>query len=143
MTTLRRILHVEDVPAIQLVARIALERLGGFEVLSCASGQEALAQLASFAPDMLLIDAQLPDMDGAELLRRCLALSPGRPVPVVFLTGHLEKDQRERLRQLGAAAILDKPFDPLRLSDRLRDIWQTTGQAATADRPAITESRSP
>ena len=54
MKRLHRVLHVEDVPSIQVVTRIALEKLGGYEVLSCASGQAALAEVQAFAPDLIL-----------------------------------------------------------------------------------------
>ncbi|HAQ85645.1 MAG TPA: hypothetical protein DCR78_04290, partial [Pseudomonas sp.] len=70
MKPLLRILHVEDVPSIQVVTRIALEKLGGFEVLSCASAQEALQQAPGFKPDMILLDVMLPQISGIELLRQ-------------------------------------------------------------------------
>ena len=70
MKQLKRILHVEDVPSIQVVTRIALEKLGGFEVLSCQSGQAALDQVQAFASDLILLDVMLPQMDGIELVRQ-------------------------------------------------------------------------
>jgi CheY-like chemotaxis protein len=64
MTDLKRILHVEDDPSIQAVAKVALEAVGGFQVLSCSSGQEALDQVQGFAPDFILLDVMMPGMDG-------------------------------------------------------------------------------
>ncbi len=61
---LKRILHVEDDPSIQAVTRLALEMVGGFEVLSCSSGPQALAQVDAFAPDLILLDVMMPGMDG-------------------------------------------------------------------------------
>ena len=54
MPELKRILHVEDDPSIQAVAKVALEAVGGFEVLSCSSGQDAIERVAGFAPDFII-----------------------------------------------------------------------------------------
>ncbi len=124
MRTLQRILHVEDVPSIQVVARIALQKLGGFEVLSCASGQEALDKVRQFAPDMILLDLSLPEMNGIDLLRQLACMIDLRHTMVVLLTGHPEQpaDPAE-LRRLGVRKLLKKPFDPLQLATQLKEVW--------------------
>lgn len=124
MRALKRILHVEDVPSIQIVTRIALEKIGGFEVLSCASAQAALAEVQAFAPDLILMDVMLPQMDGIELLRQLGALVDLQKTPVVLLTGHLEPESQAELQQLGVRDMLHKPFDPLQLPVQLRSIWE-------------------
>ena len=93
MRELKRILHVEDVPSIQVITRIALEKLGGFEVLSCPSGQAALEQVEAFAPQLILLDVMLPQMDGVELLRQLAERIDLSDVPVVFLTGNLQFEE--------------------------------------------------
>src|SRR3954447_8846797 len=67
-TSLRRILFVEDDPDIQTVAKMALEALGGFTVLACSSGAEALAAVDGFVPDLVLLDVMMPGMDGPATL---------------------------------------------------------------------------
>ena len=124
MKQLKRILHVEDVPSIQGVTRIALEKLGGFEVLSCQSGQAALEQVRDFAPDLILLDVMLPNMDGIELVRQLGQLLDLQQTPVVFLTGHLQPERSQELRQLGVRQVLSKPFDPLQLAAQLQQIWE-------------------
>ena len=124
MKQLKRILHVEDVPSIQVVTRIALEKLGGFEVLSCQSGQAALEQVRDFAPDLILLDVMLPNMDGLELVRQLGQLLDLQQTPVVFLTGHLQPERSQELRQLGVRQVLSKPFDPLQLAAQLQQIWE-------------------
>lgn len=126
MSPLKRILHVEDVPSIQVVTRVALEKLGGFEVLSCSSGQQALAEVQAFAPDMILLDIMLPQMDGLELLRQLSGLVDLQQTPVVLLTGQQPPDDLAALRQLGVRRLLHKPFDPLQLAAQLSEIWDTT-----------------
>ncbi|HBB79393.1 hypothetical protein BBI09_12105 [Stutzerimonas xanthomarina] len=124
MRALKRILHIEDVPSIQIVTRIALERIGGFEVLSCASAQAALAEVRAFAPDLILLDVMLPQMDGIELLRQLAGLVDLQQTPVVLLTGHLERERLAELQQMGVRDVLQKPFDPLQLTAQLRAIWE-------------------
>ncbi|WP_313037304.1 response regulator [Stutzerimonas nitrititolerans] len=124
MRPLKRILHIEDVPSIQIVTRIALERIGGFEVLSCASAQAALAEVRAFAPDLILLDVMLPQMDGIELLRQLAGLVDLQQTPVVLLTGHLERERLTELQQMGVRDVLQKPFDPLQLTAQLRAIWE-------------------
>lgn len=124
MKALQRILHIEDVPSIQIVTRIALEKIGGFQVLSCASAQAALAEVRAFAPDLILLDVMLPQMDGIELLRQLDGLVDLQQTPVVLLTGHLEPARRAELEQLGVREVLPKPFDPLQLTAQLRAIWE-------------------
>jgi two-component system OmpR family response regulator len=121
---LQRILHVEDVPSIQVVTRIALQKLGGFEVLSCASGQEALDQVRQFEPDMILLDLSLPEMDGIELLRQLASVIDLQHTTVVLLTGQADDpaDPAE-LRRLGVRKLLKKPFDPLQLATQLKEVW--------------------
>ncbi|AFN79789.1 chemotaxis protein CheY [Stutzerimonas stutzeri DSM 10701] len=121
---MKRILHIEDVPSIQIVTRIALERIGGFEVLSCASAQAALAEVRAFAPDLILLDVMLPQMDGIELLRQLAGLVDLQQTPVVLLTGHLERERLTELQQMGVREVLQKPFDPLQLTAQLRAIWE-------------------
>ena len=124
MKRLQRVLHVEDVPSIQVVTRIALEKLGGYEVLSCASGQAALAEVQAFAPDLILLDMMLPQMTGLELLAQLSALIDLGKTPVVLLTGQADEVAApEELRRLGVRKLLHKPFNPLQLAAQLEDVW--------------------
>lgn len=123
MKPLKRILHVEDVASIQLVTRVALEKLGGFEVLSCQSGEQALAQIERFAPDLLLLDVMLEHMDGLDLLRELSTRRDLQQVPVVLLSGYIEPERLAQFALLGVRQALKKPFDPLLLASQLRAIW--------------------
>ena len=78
-TALERILVVEDERDIQIVARLALVELGGLEVEIVASGRQAIAVAEEFAPQMILLDVMLPEMDGWEVMRRLRAAATGSP----------------------------------------------------------------
>ena len=121
MKQLKRILHVEDVPSIQVVTRIALEKLGGFEVLSCQSGQAALDQVQAFAPDLILLDVMLPQMDGIETTAFIRSELDGamRDVPVLGLTANVNPQDLERFKAAGLNDVLLKPFDPVQLCTQI------------------------
>ena len=123
MNSLERILYVEDEPDIQAVAAMALEMVGGFQVKVCSSGEEALQEVRSFAPDLILLDVMMPGMDGPGTLRALRAMPAAAQVPVAFMTAKVQPEEVEHYRALGALDVIAKPFDPMTLSNRVRDIW--------------------
>lgn len=122
--TLSRIMIVEDDPDIREIAVMALEDLGGFEVMAFASGADALERVEAVAPDLVLLDYMMAGMDGAEVLRRLRAEPATAGIPVVFVTAKASESEIERLRDMGAAAVITKPFDPMTLPDRVREICE-------------------
>ena len=122
-STLRRILFVEDDPDIQTVARMALEALGGFTVLACNSGVEALGKVDGFAPDLVLLDVMMPGMDGPTTLAALRRRATCRDVPVIFMTAKVQAQELAFYRELGAEEVIAKPFDPMVLAERVRTIW--------------------
>jgi CheY-like chemotaxis protein len=120
---LQRILYLEDEPDIQAVARVALETVGGFELRICSSGRQALAEAAGFAPDLLLLDVMMPDMDGPTTLRELRALPALTTTPALFLTAKVQPHEVAALKRLGAIDVISKPFDPMTLSEQLQAIW--------------------
>jgi CheY-like chemotaxis protein len=122
--TLRRILCIEDDPDIQQVAQLSLEALGGFEVTLCGSGAEALEVVGRAAPDLILLDVMMPGMDGVETLSRLRALPGLAAVPILFMTAKVQPGEVRRFRDLGAAEIVAKPFDPIALPEQIRGVWE-------------------
>jgi len=123
MSTLQRILYVEDEASIQKVAKLALEMVGGFTVKICASGAEALCEAEAFAPDMILLDVMMPGMDGPtafESLRKLPALAE---IPVAFMTAKIQHQELVYYKSLGALDVIPKPFDPMTLSAQVQAIW--------------------
>ena len=123
MPELSRILHVEDDPSIQAVAKVALEAVGGFRVLSCSCGQDALDQVQGFAPDFILLDVMMPGMDGPQTLAKIAQLVDIGQIPVVFMTAKVQPAEIEHYRGLGARDVIIKPFDPMQLAAQVRHIW--------------------
>lgn len=123
MSELRRIMHVEDDPSIQTVARVALEAVGGFEVCTCSGGQEALDRFESFTPQLILLDVMMPTMDGPSTLRNLQQQFDLTKIPVVFMTAKVQTNEIESYKALGASDVVVKPFDPMKLSEQIQGIW--------------------
>lgn len=126
MSDLTRILHIEDDRSIQAVVRVALETLGGFQVLSCSGGQEALDKILDFAPHFILLDVMMPDMDGPQTLERLRAVVDLEQIPVAFMTAKVQPNEIAHYLSLGARDVIIKPFDPMQLAQQVRTIWQRT-----------------
>lgn len=121
--TLERILYIEDEADIQTIARLALESIGGFVVETCSSGREGLDRVADFAPDLVLLDVMMPDMDGPATLRALRQLPGMAALPVVFMTAKVQPQEVAEYRARGALDVIAKPFDPMTLAAQVREIW--------------------
>ena len=123
MTALKKILHVDDDADIREIARLSLEQIGGFEVVQCSSGADALATAPDFKPDLFLFDVMMPNMSG-DVLWQELSKDPelGK-IPVIFMTAKVERSYTDGLRSKGALSVLEKPFDPIGLPDEIKRIW--------------------
>lgn len=120
---LQRLIYVEDEPDIQAVARLALEAVGGFTVEVCSSGEEALRRAPAFRPDLILLDVMMPGMDGPGTLQALRALPELAATPAVFMTAKVQPAEVAHFKSLGALDVIAKPFDPMTLSDTVREIW--------------------
>lgn len=124
--TLRKVMVVEDNADIRTIVKAALEMVGGLEVRACESGAEALAEIADFAPHLLLLDVMMPDLDGPGVLARLRECPETAALPVLFLTAKAATAEIQRLRGLGALDVLTKPFDPMSLHEQVKTIWDAT-----------------
>lgn len=121
--SLQRILLADDEPDILEISRIALETVGGFEVSVCSSGRTLLERLTEFEPDLIIVDVLMPDMSGPEVFAEIRRRPEFDGVPVVYLTGVIQEEELESLRDSGVADVILKPFDPMTLADRINGIW--------------------
>jgi CheY-like chemotaxis protein len=110
MTNDAVILIVEDNEANQLLASAVLER-EGYRVEVASSSDEALDRLKSQAPDLILMDVQLPGIDGLSLTRLLKADERTASIPVVALTALAMRGDRERTLDAGCAGYISKPID--------------------------------
>jgi CheY-like chemotaxis protein len=116
---LGRVLVVEDDPDIQKVVRMSLKMRGVAQIEIVETGPECIARLATFTPDVILLDVMMPHVDGFETCRRLKENPATSAIPVVFLTARAQKADRDRGLQLGALGYVIKPFDPMTLHDQI------------------------
>ena len=112
------ILVVDDEPKIVKQARDYLER-SGFRVVTAADGQTALAVARDQRPDLIVLDLNLPGMDGLDV---CRALRRGSDVPIIMLTARVAETDRLIGLELGADDYITKPFSPRELVARVRAV---------------------
>ncbi len=122
--TLQKILWVEDDPDIRAVADMSLGYLGGYTVQLCSSGQEALEKAPAFAPDLILLDVMMPEMDGPTTLEGMRNIPELERTPIIFVTAKAMRSEVSRYMELGAIGVISKPFDPMTLPDQIREIWK-------------------
>lgn len=122
--TLNRILFVEDDSDIQSIARLSLVAVGKFAVEICSSGVDALKTAPVFAPDLILLDVMMPEMDGISTLKALRQLPQTAEIPVIFMTAKVQTHEVVYYRELGAIDVIAKPFEPMTLPATVRSMWQ-------------------
>lgn len=120
MTTRPVVLLVEDNDRNLKLARDVLE-YAGFTVLVAVSGEDAVVRAASARPDLVLMDLQLPGIDGHEALSRLRRDQRTSDIPVVALTAFAMREDRERALAAGFDGYLHKPIDVRRFPDQVRE----------------------
>jgi two-component system OmpR family response regulator len=126
-----KLLVVEDEEMILELLSGSL-RFAGFDVVTAASGAEALHAVRASRPDLVLLDVMLPDGDGFEVVRRLR--SSGPDVPVIFVTARDEVHERVAGLALGADDYVTKPFSLDEVLERIRAVLRRTGRAAAKPR---------
>ncbi len=112
------ILVIDDEPRIVKQARDYLEK-GGFRVVTAGDGKMALAMARHERPDLIVLDLNLPEMDGLDV---CRALRRESDVPIIMLTARVEETDRLIGLELGADDYITKPFSPRELVARVRAV---------------------
>ena len=100
----------------------ALLRREGYVTISAADGKEALASIAKRAPDLILLDVQMPRMDGNEVARTLKANPVTANIPIIMVTAHVDQSSRLASLNAGAEDFLTKPVDAVELSLRVRNL---------------------
>ena len=127
----RRILLVEDNPANQLLASSVLER-DGFEVVVAESAHDAQREIALHKPDLILMDLQLPEMDGLTFTRLLKADPTTASISVVAMTAHAMVGDKEEAIAAGCSGYIAKPIDTRTLGEQVRSFLQAETAEAGA-----------
>lgn len=126
--TLGRILVVDDEPQIRRFLRPALTA-AGYDVIEAENGAEALKAVATAAPDVLILDLGLPDMDGKEVIANLRGWSA---IPIVILSARDRESEKIAALDLGADDYIEKPFGIGELTARIRTALRRAGKSGAA-----------
>ena len=121
MKTLQRIICADDEPDMLMMIKLSLENMGGYHVQTCSSGRELLDSVDSWKPDLIILDAVMPGLNGLQTLAALRHAGVG--APVLFMTGTLKEGIADFMNA-GAMGVIPKPFDPLRLAEDVKNMWR-------------------
>ena len=115
----KRILVVEDQDDLRGILRDLLTG-SGYDVAEAADGRDGVAKAKSERPDLILMDIQLPGIDGYETTRRIKANPSLRHIPVIAVTSYALSGDDVKALEAGCDAYVTKPFDPAELLEKIR-----------------------
>lgn len=115
-----KVLIIDDEEDVRRIAYLSLVNVGQMEVEQASSGAEGIEKAASFQPDAILLDVMMPAMDGPSTLAQLKEARETASIPVIFVTARAMHAEVETFKQLGATAVLTKPFNALTLPEDLK-----------------------
>ena len=127
MDLLRSVLIVDDSPTIRRMVRTSLSELPGAAFVEASNGLEALEKLALGPVGMMVLDLNMPDMHGIDVLRFVRSHEGYRDLPVIVLTTRGDARSRDTALDAGATVYLTKPFAPAALATHARQLLHVEG----------------
>ena len=115
-----KILIADDSDMMLKIAKMSLEK-AGHQVTGVSNGKEALDATTAQMPDIVLLDAEMPEMDGWEACKAIKANPATAAIPVLMCTGHDLSDDPELLTQSGANGYISKPYNPAQMSAKVAE----------------------
>jgi DNA-binding response OmpR family regulator len=131
-TDVSRIVVVEDELDVAQLLKLTLERGGDAKVEIVGSGAAALQAVAKAPPDLVILDLNLPGLDGTEVCRMLRARPASSQLPIIMLTARTEESDRVLGLDLGADDYITKPFSPRELAARVRAVLRRRGSSPHA-----------
>jgi DNA-binding response OmpR family regulator len=116
-----RVLVIDDEAPIRLLCRVNLEA-EGMDVLEAPDGLSGIEQARDAGPDVILLDVMIPGLDGWGVAEQLLDDPRTSKIPIIFLTARAELRDRARGIDIGGVDYVTKPFNPVELASRIRDL---------------------
>ncbi|ADC89142.1 response regulator receiver protein [Thermocrinis albus DSM 14484] len=123
-----KFLVVDDMSTMRKIVKTLLNQLGYTNVDEAENGRDALAKLRSSSYDLVLLDWNMPEMDGLELLKAIRADDSLRHIPVIMITAEAKKENVLAAIQAGANNYIVKPFTLETLRDKLEKVWSSVNR---------------
>jgi CheY-like chemotaxis protein len=123
MSERKKILLIEDEPDFRFGVRMQLEA-SGYDVLEAEDGAAGLDAARTQSPDLIILDCQMPKMDGYEVARQLKGDEKHRDIPILMLTASSQESDRQKSADAGAEGYLRKPFDPMELLKMITELLE-------------------
>ncbi|MGK0176257.1 MAG: CheY-like chemotaxis protein [Lentimonas sp.] len=120
---MKKVIVVDDDIVMFRLFQVQVKRTG-CEGFFFRDAQSVLKQFESIQPDLVVLDYNLPDMDGSALYQNIRKLKGGMNIPIVFVTGTAKDEDLEAIRAVGANTLLSKPFSPRRLQNLIKELLE-------------------
>jgi len=117
---MKKTLLIEDNEDNRVSMTILLEN-AEFRVSFAVNGLEGIEKAQAESPDVILLDIQLPDIDGFEVLKRLLKLESTKGIPVIAVTSSAMAGDRQQLLSAGCKGYIEKPIDPIRFTEQIKN----------------------
>ena len=137
-----RVLIIDDEEDTRSIFNMSLSLLGGAKVMEARSGSEGIVKAAEEKPDVIILDLLMPDMDGTETFLALKSLEDTKQIPVIFMTVKGMFTDFEKMKSLGALAVIAKPFDPTSVTQSIKNILAANGYAHLSHSEANSEAHS-
>lgn len=119
---MKTVLLVDDEDDIREVAQMSLEVTAGWSVEDANCGSQGIEKALAFKPDVILLDVMMPDMDGPTTFKKMRELPELEDVPVILMTAKVQASDLEEFEAIGVSGVIPKPFDPMSLADKVKEI---------------------
>ena len=137
----QKILVVED-NELNLKLFCDLLRAHAYVAEPVRDGREAIATARAFAPDLIVMDIQMPHISGLELIEQIKADDDLKPIPIMAVTAYAAKGDEERIRDAGAEGYVSKPISVLRFVEAVRALLETAAARAEAEAEVAPEAEA-
>lgn len=129
MKELKKILYAEDEPDVRTVVELTIDAMSDYKIKTCDNGKKLLESVEEYAPDLILLDVMMPEMDGPTTFSNLQSSEKTKDIPVIFMTAKAQVHEVEKFKEVGALGVITKPFDPMSLCSEIDEIWnQKYGQ---------------
>lgn len=118
-----RVLIIEDDDNNMELISYILE-YNGYETIQAGTGEEGFTLAVEHMPDFVVLDIQLPDMNGLDVLKRIRGTEEGKEIPVIAMTSYAMAGDRETTLAAGCNGYIEKPIDPERVMSQIREIME-------------------
>jgi diguanylate cyclase (GGDEF)-like protein len=137
---LKKILYIDDDVDLHNVIQLAIEVIGELKLSISSSGKDGIKEISIFKPDLILLDVNMPEMSGPETLKELQRLHAAKNIPVIFFTTKVTSEREDELIKLGAIKVLNKPFDPMKLAENIKEIWSELPEKDNFDKEPVVET---